>query len=171
MENNKKYLSRLPKNLKNFNKVKKHKFARLQEFIPEIDAIEARVLDVLNGEYTTAFENLKTAERNLDSAIEEANNESANIADEIAELFVKLDELGATSDELEDAESSVKILRDWLDYTQRQLGNFANLLYGSAPLIQDARVSTYDAQPGLFQNVFGTGLAGAGLFNSLRGGV
>ena len=57
------------------------------------------------------------------------------------------------------------------DYTTRQLGNLANLLYGSAPLIQDARVSTYDAQPGLFQNVFGTGLAGAGLFNSLRGGV
>ena len=57
------------------------------------------------------------------------------------------------------------------DYTSRQLGNLANLLYGSAPLIQDARVSTYDAQPGLFQNVFGTGLAGAGLFNSLRGGA
>tara|TARA_Y100000114_G_scaffold32779_2_gene28150 strand:- start:577 stop:1614 length:1038 start_codon:yes stop_codon:yes gene_type:complete len=57
------------------------------------------------------------------------------------------------------------------DYTTRQLGNLANLLYGSAPLIQDARVSTYDAQPGLFQNVFGTGLAGAGLFKSLRGEV
>lgn len=112
---NKEYLNKV-------SKVKKRNFARIQEFLPEIDAIEARVLDVWNGEYKTALQNLIDAEHNFQYKIEEANNESANIADEIAEIMAKLDDLGAAYPfDLEDAESNLKILRDWLDYTQREL--------------------------------------------------
>ena len=49
------------------------------------------------------------------------------------------------------------------DFTKNQLGFLSNLLYGSAPLTTDSRVSTFESQPGLFSNLVGTGLMGAGL--------
>jgi len=49
------------------------------------------------------------------------------------------------------------------DFSKNQLGFLSNLLYGSAPLTTDSRVSTFESQPGLFSNLVGTGLMGAGL--------
>ena len=98
----------------NLRKAKKYNFARLQQLIPEMDALEQKVKDVLDGEFDTAFENLKTAQRNLKTVLDEAQNESTTLADEVYDIRGKLDELGVASDELEDAESEVKILRDWL---------------------------------------------------------
>ena len=56
------------------------------------------------------------------------------------------------------------------DYTRNQLAGLAGLLYG-APIQPNVVRSTYEQQPGLFQQMAGAGLAGAGLYKNYMGGA
>ena len=53
-------------------------------------------------------------------------------------------------------------------YPQQRLGMFSNLIQG-LPLAPTQTVSTYQQQPGLFQQAVGMGLSGLGLFRGMGG--
>jgi len=55
------------------------------------------------------------------------------------------------------------------DYAQSQLGLFSNLLRG-VPAPPQQPVSTFQQQPGLFQQALGAGLSGLGLYRGFGGG-
>lgn len=54
-------------------------------------------------------------------------------------------------------------------YPQQQLGFFSNLLQG-LPIQPQQTISTFQQQPGLFQQALGLGLGGLGLYKGIRGG-
>ena len=54
------------------------------------------------------------------------------------------------------------------DYSQGQLGQFSNLLRG-VPVQPQQRISTFQQQPGLFQQAVGLGLGGLGLYRGMGG--
>ena len=53
-------------------------------------------------------------------------------------------------------------------YPQQRLGFFSNLIQG-LPLSPTQTVSTYQQQPGLFQQAVGLGLGGLGLYRGMGG--
>ena len=55
------------------------------------------------------------------------------------------------------------------DYSQSQLGLFGNLLRG-VPATPQQTVSTFQQQPGLFQQALGAGLTGLGVYRGFGGG-
>jgi len=55
------------------------------------------------------------------------------------------------------------------DYSQSQLGLFGNLLRG-VPATPQQTVSTFQQQPGLFQQALGAGLSGLGVYRGFGGG-
>jgi len=55
------------------------------------------------------------------------------------------------------------------DYAQSQLGLFSNLLRG-VPATPQQTISTFQQQPGLFQQALGAGLSGLGLYRGFGGG-
>ena len=55
------------------------------------------------------------------------------------------------------------------DFSQSQLGLFSNLLRG-VPATPQQTVSTFQQQPGLFQQALGAGLSGLGLYRGFGGG-
>jgi len=56
------------------------------------------------------------------------------------------------------------------EYPKTQLGWFANIL-NQLPVESDQTVSRYQAQPGLFQSLLGTGVGGLALYNAARTGT
>ena len=54
-------------------------------------------------------------------------------------------------------------------FTKDQLGFYSNILRG-VPVSPQQTVSTFQAQPSLFQSVLGAGLSGLGLYNALKKG-
>jgi len=54
-------------------------------------------------------------------------------------------------------------------FTKDQLGFYSNILRG-VPVQPQQTVSTFQAQPSLFQSVLGAGLSGLGLYNALKKG-
>lgn len=54
------------------------------------------------------------------------------------------------------------------DWTNNQLQNYSSLLRG-VPVQMNTNTSTYAQQPGLGQQLMGTGLAAAGMYNTFRG--
>lgn len=54
-------------------------------------------------------------------------------------------------------------------FTKDQLGFYSNILRG-VPVQPQQTVSTFQAQPNLFQSVLGAGLSGLGLYNALKKG-
>jgi hypothetical protein len=53
-------------------------------------------------------------------------------------------------------------------YPQQRLGMFSNLIQGS-PLSPNQTISTYQQQPGLFQQAVGLGLSGLGMYKGMGG--
>ena len=54
------------------------------------------------------------------------------------------------------------------NYANQKLGTFGNLLRG-VPVQPQQRISTYQQQPGLFQQALGAGLSGLGLYRGAGG--